>query len=159
MTNLTCERCRGAKITVRAAFTTQEGVTYPRKESPCFACDGRGDFPPVDVPAILEAIKGRKSGSLRSARPNRKHGGRPYYVWRMARFHGGADVTMPVMASIDVAGDPFVKELDMLADAFAKRAFGTHMAATHRWGHALGYLNSNTPDLPATAYPCGPVKT
>jgi len=110
-------------------------------------------MPTVQKESIVEEIKGRKG--LCSKRPE---GSRAYYVWRMARFHGGADVTMPVVASVLRGNDPFVKELDALAELVAKKVFGTDMAAALRWGSALGFLNQAIPaGLPGSAYPNGPV--
>ena len=43
-------------------------------------------------------------------------------------------------------------EVDKLADAVAKRCFGTDLAAAHRWGRALGHLDRDMPGLPRTAY-------
>jgi hypothetical protein len=128
-----CLRCKGSKVTVREAFDykldrDKDGAPlpnsrikhYPRQESPCYSCCGAGEFDPPDLDAILKAIKGRKG--LCSKRPDDS---RSYYVWRMARFHGGADVTMPMTASMDISGDPFRPELDLIASAVAKRVFGT----------------------------------
>ena len=54
--------------------------------------------------------------------------------------------------------DPFLKELDAIADAVAKRVYGTDLAGASRWGSLLG--NHTAPaGLPATAYPGGPVLT
>jgi hypothetical protein len=57
----------------------------------------------------------------------------------MARFHGGIDMTMPVMAGYEVVGDPEVKVLDAMADKVAKENFGTDLAAARVWGRALGF--------------------
>lgn len=149
--SLPCTRCGGSGTHTTKAFS-YEGRHYPERTSPCVWCDGRGRFMRPDLNTILEAIKGRKG--LRSKRPAAR---RDYYVWRMARFHGGADVTMPVCASMDVNGDPFVPLLDVIADAVAKHVFGTDLAAAHRWGRALGHLDQDLPGLPASAYACGPV--
>lgn len=121
-----CTRCNG---------TGQITVDYisKRPTRPCYTCSGAGSFVAPDVEQIASAIKGRKglASSKKSTWSNRE-----YYVWRMARFHGGADVTMPVMASTLVHGDPFIKELDQIADAVAKAVFGTDMAAAMRWHKA-----------------------
>ena len=54
------------------------------------------------TPEIIKAIMGRKG--LRSPKPSQEDiaGRRAAYVWRWARFHGGADVTMP--CTVDNAG-------------------------------------------------------
>lgn len=152
-----CTKCKGTGEMHRDALPagTYGGTYYPAvpaRTDPCCYCHGAGWFAPLDVPAICEEIKGRKG--LRSARPKSS---RAYYVWRLARFHGGADVTMPVCAMLDINGDPFEKQLELLADAVAKKVFGTDLAAACRWGNALGH-NITVPDnMPPSAYSCGPV--
>jgi hypothetical protein len=137
-----CERCNGTKTTTRKAFTytdhrTGKQTHYPDKTEPCYKCAGAGQFAAPDETAIFAKIKGRKG--LRSARPAREAGSdRAYYVWRMARFHGGVDMTMPVMASLEIGGDPWRKELDELADKAARQFLGSDMRAAMRWGRALG---------------------
>lgn len=128
----------------------------------CYNCEGRCQFYAPDLEVILKAIKGRKG--LRSSRPSRELGARAYYVWRMARFHGGVDVTMPVMADMELGRDPFRPELDSIADAVAKKAFGTDMAAACRWGPLLGGISESQAaeyiekhNLPMTSDKCGPV--
>jgi len=140
-----CSSCKGTKVRVQEAFTYTDSVTgesrsYPRKESACISCKGLGEFSPPCFEEIWGLIKGRKG--LRSAPPkgNTILCERAYYVWRMARFHGGKDMTMPVCAGLKVHGDSFVKELDAMADKVAKESFGSNMTAARRWGSALGYL-------------------
>lgn len=155
-----CTRCNGSKLTISEAFTSLEGVVYPRREYACYACDGRGTFEPIDVRAILASIvgtRGASKGRLLSSRPDRSKGARAYFVWRWARFHGGADTCLPMMA--DAPGDPFRTELDVLADAVAKRAFGTNMAAAYRWSGLIGPSVPVPDGLPASAYPGGPAGT
>ena len=66
--------------------------------------------------------------------PDWELSGYAYYVWRMARFHGGVDVTMPIMASLFAPKDKvLLATLDTLADVIAKESFGTNMAAARRW--------------------------
>ena len=167
-TTRVCKRCNGSKVTVRDAFTYHEcdaagnltgrSHDYPRRVDKCYACDGLGDLPEPDARAICAAIAGRGGKSttvsflptkLCSKRPDDR---RAYYVWRLARFHGGADVTMPMCATLDNGNDPWLPELDKLADAVAKQVFGTDLAAAHRWGRALGYLDRDMPGLPDSAY-------
>jgi len=159
-----CPACKGTKVRITEAWTYHErdanGVAtgrtkdYARRVDPCYACDSKGEFPKPDVAAIIEAIRGRGGKGLRSKRPDNR---RAYYVWRLARFHGGADVTMPMTATMDNSSDPWLKELDSLADAVARRVFGTDLAAANRWGNALGYLDRNLPGLPDSAYSGGRV--
>lgn len=119
---------------MREAFS-YEGRSYPEKRSPCISCEGRGAYAEPCEAAIEQAIKGRKG--LRTARPKDR---RAYYVWRMARFHGGVDMTMPVMASVEIHGDPYRAELDALADAMARKYLGSDLRAARRWGQSLGVL-------------------
>ena len=137
----TCKKCDGTK---RSKFF----------DAACHYCRGIGHFLPIDTDNILNLIAGRKG--LCSKRPD---DARAYYVWRMARFHGGVDVTMPMTAMSGVSGDAFLPELDKLADAVARRVFGTDMAAAHRWSGLLGAPLPRIEGLPATAYSCGPVVT
>ena len=129
------------------------GLNY-FKDKPCYTCKGKLIVDIPDFDKILEDIKGRKG--LRSKRPA---DARAYYVWRLARFHGGVDVTMPMMASVELGADPYKKELDSLSDTVAKSVFGTDMAAAYRWGSALGFAPTAPAGLPSTAYPCGPAAT
>jgi len=150
----TCTKCKGSKTQFFAGFTALDGTVYADRTTKCHYCDGAGEFSAPDYHSILGAIKGRNPGKLRSARPKDR---RAYYVWRMARFHGGADVTMPIGATMDAAGDPYQPELEKLSEMVARRVFRTDMAAAHRWGRALGYLDRDLPGLPASAYSGGPV--
>jgi hypothetical protein len=65
---------------------------------------------------------------------------RAYYVWRMARFHGGVDTTIPFTASVRTHADPWVAELDAMADKVAEDQFGSNLQAAARWGRAFGVL-------------------
>ncbi len=159
-----CKICKSTGIHVMEAFTSSfDGKHYPRHESQCNACWGEKQFSEPNYKEILDLIlstKGKNKNKLRSTRPADNHNiisDRAYYVWRMARFHGGADVTMPMSASLGVRGDPYRDILDKMADAVAKTSFGTNLAAAHRWGHALGYLDRELPGLPDNAYSGGPV--
>ncbi len=138
MSNLPCDRCKGGK--------TLPDYLDATKTRPCTACEGRGEFHPINLEDLLLRIlatKGKNKGSVRASmtsplRADGVNAARAYYVWRLARFHGGADTTMPIMADMVVRGDPFKVGLDKIAEAVAKRAFGTDMAAALVWGKALG---------------------
>lgn len=140
---LNCTKCDGS------------GQARSASTRPCPFCDGRGFFHTPDVTFLLQLIKGRKG--LRSKRPEGCN--RAYYVWRMARFHGGADVTMPMTASLAVAGDPYVPLLDVVADKVAEHVYGTSRAGATRWANALGMTLAPEDNLPPSAYPGGPVVT
>jgi hypothetical protein len=145
--SLPCTVCKG----------TGKRIDWKGQEKACYACEGAGMFqnPMKEKDAILSACKGRGE-RLRSSRPPYAKGARAYYVWRLARFHGGIDVRLPMMAGLDVHGDPYVDILDLMADAVAQRFCGTDMAAAYRWGLAMGSVNEIPKGLPATAYPGGP---
>lgn len=102
---------------------------------------------------VLDACRGRKG--LRTSKP--KGCGYSAYVWRMARFHSGADVTMPVMCEFDLANyadHSYSKSSDedraayaalrKQADADADRvcdALGiSKYAGAGRWARAFGYV-------------------
>lgn len=147
-----CKQCKGEGRYFWKGFTTNEGKVYPDEWKQCYACEGGGTFAKPDYKSVWAQIKGRKG--LKAKRPDDR---RAYYVWRMARFHGGADVTMPVTASLGVRSDPYREELDAMADLVAKHVFGTDLAAAHRWGRTLGHIDRDMPGLPASAYTGGPV--
>ena len=143
-----CKSCKGTGISV-----------YSPKA--CDTCGGRGHIEPPDAKAIVELIKGRKG--LCSKAPD--HYGvnftlsnlRAYYVWRLARFHGGVDVTLPMNAMSCIHGDPFENELNKIADTVARRVFGTDKAAATRWSGVMGKRHTAPKGLPASAYSGGPV--
>jgi hypothetical protein len=140
----------------------------------CDICGGAGRVAEPDYSAIIALIttaRGANNGKRRvySSYPkalmqtrftNPIHGA-AYYVWRMARFAGGVDVTMPFTATIVLRGHPWQRELDAFADEFAKRAYGTDRAGALRWAGAFGHDVTEAlqdPALPPTAFPGGPEK-
>lgn len=129
----------------------------------CLYCDGKGTFDAPDFVALAESLFVKRKGkkNFRKSRPKYERsvwGNRQYYLWRIARFHGGADVCMPMMAEMDIAGDPYRPELEAVAETLAKIAFGTDMAAAYRWGRLLtNNCPEPPPGLPDSAYSCGPV--
>lgn len=162
--SLNCTKCDGFGSTHSdyANYNAATGVFSPGMKH-CHYCKGRGTFPELDVEATVIACfttrggkRFRKSMTSPVGRES-PEAIRAYYLWRMARFHGGADVTMPMTAMMLIEGDPTVKTLDQMADVVAKKAFGTSNAAATRWGRALGYDVPETPNLPASAFSGGPV--
>jgi len=149
---LPCTRCEGTRV---LSYPTMPDIP----ERPCPFCDDLGYYHKVDISFLIDQIKGRKPGKLRSKRPALP---RAYYVWRMARFHGGVDVTMPMAASFEVTGDPYVPYLDEIAKVVAQKVYGTNAAGCLRWAHAMGhevadsYLDG-TAIGPPSAMPGGPV--
>lgn len=164
MTTLNCTKCDGAgekysDYTHYNAKTEQFSGGMKR----CHYCNGAGTFPALDVEATVNACfttrggkKFRKSMTSPVGRDKAAEI-RAYYVWRMARFHGGADVTMPMTAMMLIEGDPMVKALEAMADKVARLVYGTSYAAATRWGRALGYDVPETAGLPASAQSGGPV--
>lgn len=170
---LACKRCNGVGHIHRDAFDYIDSgdptnrTHYPASDDPCNACDGSGWFTPPDVGDILSRIvatKGKNKGKLRASltspalprnaspeqRAEQVRNERAYYAWRMARFHGGKDTTMPMTATLFSRGDPYIDTLEALADAIAQRSFGTNMAAAAAWGPALlgsAYKGPSTLDL------------
>lgn len=133
---LPCKLCNGTKV-----ITFQlSGSSYT-----CRSCN-EGYFSPPDKAKILSLIiagQGKNKGKLRASMTSEmkdKEKARAYYVWRLARFHGGKDMTMPVMADLGVRGDPYKDELEKMADEVAKEYLGTDKAAALRWGRALGMV-------------------
>jgi hypothetical protein len=135
-----CERCKGEKTITREGFTSLDGVVYPTKTEACYRCNGAGTFPAFDdaaCRAILDAIlimpkTGKNAGKahLRTTPPKGKRfenvaDARAYYVWRMARFNGGIDNTLPMTAQSVISGDPFAKECDETAEQLSQALFGT----------------------------------
>src|SRR5574343_992450 len=142
-----CKRCKGTAVADSWIWddATQTGKFGP---APCKECDATGKFAKPDFNSIFETItkgtKGTEKRTFRASKPKfqnefkNKAEGRAYYVWRLARFHGGKDVTMPVVASVCVSYDPYEKELDAFASLIAKKGFGPDLAAAYRWTNALG---------------------
>ncbi len=93
-----------------------------RNEQTCPSCEGAGWFEPPAVSEILSEIFGKRG--LRSKRPENL---RSYYVWRLARFNSGKDMTLPLVASLSVSGDPFQPELDRLAEEATRRVRATSL--------------------------------
>ena len=148
-----CTICQGA------GYNEYEGVRHS-----CISCKGKGTFPPFSVEKVLNRVLTTRKNKTFRASFDTKYvfsdldEARAYFVWRLTRFHGGADVTMPVTAGMAVTGDPYKQELDYVASILAKRAFGTHIAGAARWaGVLLGVEIPKELGLPASAYSGGPV--
>lgn len=153
---------------VSPGFTGVDGHVFPETRRQCSTCQGRGEMPQPDWSAIFEAVttkRGAEKGNrkFRASPPeawkqsslgiaNR----RAYYVWRLTRFHGGADVTMPISAMTYAGKDAWLPELEYYASQLAKKVYGTDLAAAHRWFNALGG-QLNVKGLPTSAYSGGPV--
>jgi hypothetical protein len=132
---------------------------YGYEIRPCGYCGDTGQVE-VDVVAILDAVAPVKNGvrALRRSRPcapgfdrkitrNAVYGAA--YVWRMIRFHCGADMHMPMMAG-DYAGTGWLTNaedkalldhLEAIVDSIGNRLFGQMRMsrAAAAWGSALGF--------------------
>lgn len=146
---LACKNCSGAGYRLNDGFsyTTDNGErrSFRTHWKVCSYCDGAGWFHAPRPSDLIKQIKGRKPRTLRSKRPD---GAREYYVWRMTRFHGGKDVCLPMVAEMEVAGDPYRHVLDELARIIAKAYFGSSNVGTARWQQAF-YGSHSFSDLPA----------
>lgn len=148
MSERACLRCNGEGTVFHKGFTSLEGKVYPDETKPCYGCKGAKVFQEPDYDAIVSAVvssKGKSKGKLKASWQGAEHysdlnAARAYYVWRLARFHGGVDMRMPMTADMVLRSDPFKPELDKLADIVAKKLLGTDMAAAFRWGKALGMI-------------------
>lgn len=143
-----CICCSGVGTTILEGFTSTEGKVYPTRTITCTSCNGEKNFPEVEesfIRALLIAGKGKNKGKIRAAMtsPSKNDGvmaARAYYVWRLARFHGGVDVTLPVTAEFVVRGDPYRNELEKLACKYASEFFGSEMKGAARWAKAFGII-------------------
>lgn len=143
-----CTGCNGTGIYINKGFTSVEGKVYPERQGVCTGCWGAKTFETPDyevLKGMCLATRGKNKGTLRASPPAESTSKntverRAYYLWRLARFHGGKDMTMPMMAELFTRNDPFKAELNEMSDRLAKECFGTDKAAARRWGQALGYF-------------------
>lgn len=134
-----CTECKGTGITKGFTSEYPPYTVFPDRE--CVYCRGACTFEPIDESAIrTEIFSSRGARGLKKSLNGYDASSRGYYVWRLARFHGGADMTMPIAAEIRIKGDPYIEELNKLVDEVAKQAFGSDLRAAARWGKALGYF-------------------
>lgn len=151
---MACLCCNGTQVNVYEGFTAVDGTVYPRREKPCVHCDGLGFFFKPDLAELIKAVKGRKPGTLRSKRPDDS---RAYFIWRMARFHTGADVCLPMTAQMEVSGDPYCGMLELVAEMLAERLTGHRSAGRARWQAAMYGSAPQERYMPDSAFPGGPV--
>lgn len=115
----------------------------------CTTCHGEGRLvEPNEERLLLLVLK--SDDSIRRTRPRQAETGdsssykvacsRAYAIWRLARFNGGKDTRMPVLAELELHGDPYSDEIHEIADRVARKQFGTDMAAALKWSKALGYM-------------------
>lgn len=91
--------------------------------------------------AILQIITTRQD-KLKKSLNSFATSGRAYYIWRMARFHGGIDMRMPMSATWGISKESkeVKDQLDTFADEVAKKYLGSDMRAAMRWGRAFGVI-------------------
>jgi hypothetical protein len=140
---LPCKRCEGLGHTLHRGFRCEDGYVSQSRWNKCGDCNGNGWFHAPDLSNIVKLIKGRKPGKLRSKRPDDPRG---YYVWRLARFHGGADMCLPMMAEMNIGGDPYRDILEELSKIVAKNCFGSENYGSARW-HLAMYGIHNYSDI------------
>lgn len=131
---LSCKGCEGLGYKLHRGFRCDDGYVSKSRWNKCGDCNGNGWFHAPDLASIVNLIRGRKPGRLRSKRPDAP---RAYYVWRMARFHGGADVCNPMAAEMSISGDPYREILEELAKIIAKKCFGSENYGLARWHLAM----------------------
>lgn len=164
-----CKRCNGTGTDQSVwHYNANEPDKSRFGPGPCKECNQTGKIAKPDFNAIYAAVtkttKENKT-ALRKSKPALKNEfanlseGRIYFVWRIIRFHGGVDVTMPMNAEMAIHYDPYHDELDQFASALAKIFLGTDMAAAYRWMNALGHNIPVPNNQPETAFSCGPVVT
>lgn len=145
---LSCSSCKGAGHRLKDGFsyTADNGKrkSFPTRWEVCYCCNGAGWFHAPRPSDLIKQVTGRKPRTLRSKRPD---DARPYYVWRLTRFHGGKDVCLPMGAEMEIAGDPYRALLDELARLIAKTYFGSGNVGTARWQQAM-YGSHSFDDLP-----------
>lgn len=146
-TTRVCKRCQGEGRT-HSKWAKENGYEGPEGKE-CPHCKGTGIFPGFHPLDILSDCLTRpdRNGKRRMYKsfPHKKllpyetlRGARAYYVWRIARFHGGIDPKTPVVAEQLCQHDPFRDELENLASYLAEQVFGTSRAGALRWARAMG---------------------
>lgn len=105
---------------------------------------------------LAQRLRARDGRGLRTSKPTTADG-LTRWAWRMARFHSGADVTMPVTCYFDLQnwadvqapgasvcgilneqGKALTAELDRLVDQVLEILGCDRFAAARRWAPLLG---------------------
>lgn len=141
--NPNCSACKGTGVFRNRKCAACSGSGKNSIDVTCLSCQGNGKLSvPTKDWVFSQLVKA--DGSVRSSAPADKTDVDKCvkYVWRIARFHGGVDTHMPVMA--DLLASCFCKEtvsmLDEWASCLAKEKFGTDLAAAFIWGKVMGYI-------------------
>jgi hypothetical protein len=145
-----CPTCLGgARHAKTKAYEASVGLPHRNAFFPAHCKDCRGTtkiiIDPVAIGQAITTNKGTLKKSMSSTTPGLPYGA--YWVWRYARFYGGADTTMPVTADFttgtcfpavgDVKSDA-VPVLESLAKTVAMTYFGTVDGAARVWQRAMG---------------------
>lgn len=134
------------------AFRNRPGRGIEPRPEPCRYCGsplGENGYVTLDLAAILGAIvatRGENKGKLRASAPDDTvFGART--VWRLIRFHIGADMSLPVMSFdyvgvVGIVNGPAEEVIDwcnIASEALAVGLFGARRAltATAAWGRVL----------------------
>lgn len=120
-----CTKCNGTRI--------YQGLLEPR---PCSYCETGWFLYPEHRHLIAHCIatQGKNKGKVRASAPT-TGGAREKYFWRMYRFYTGADCTLPVMASLDIEGDPYADLIDNWACECA--TINKNLSGLEAWKRAL----------------------
>ena len=142
-----CKRCQGEGRT-HSKWAKDNGYEGPEGKK-CPHCKGKGTmrgFNPVEV--LNNCLtRPNRDGKRRMYKtfPHKKllpyetlEGSRAYYVWRIARFHGGVDTKLPMVAEQLCQYDPFREELENLASFLAEQVYGTSRAGALQWARVVG---------------------
>lgn len=109
--------------------------------APCSRCTGHGTLT-IDPDAIRDACLNSRTGKFRASSPKRPDQGGVYgatFVWRMVRFHTGADMRQPLFIMWDYPRATH-DLLHAIADWVAWEVAGERsLTGALRWGRALGY--------------------
>ena len=127
-----CTRCNGEGTTIRKGF--YEGKHVKGGKYVCRSCKGARQFAPPHEEIIREIIVSCLTRKLRSVFPSGDYNrftdinaARAYYVWRLARWNGGVDKSIPAFADIALQGEPFRYELNAIGEKLAREFFGTDL--------------------------------
>lgn len=163
-TSLPCTRCKGTG--------TREDILRCGATKACHYCEGSGVFhAPVlawYIEQLTKPVKGTDRRVLKKSVPTiarhpkwparrSREADRLAYVHRMVAFHAGWDVRPPMIASMDVEGDPFEPLLDALARELVANLLGRSSIGHGRWRGALtGVYGEAGPGVVGTGTEGGP---
>lgn len=121
----------------------------PEHTSRCRGCDGHRQWLVPDYAEIVRgclASRGVKQGEWRKNTWREYHipdwhvrvtDKRIRYVWRLGRWHGGVDTSLPYLEMTILEGDPWLPELDAVAEIAAHAHLGTSLEGLRVWNEEL----------------------